>query len=107
MHTEYLNEAINFLIHLKDIFNLQHPHFIFCITMIYKHENNDIAKRLGTIMKIEAFGAFVEMAGTRFQGLVHISQLAKDRVENINEVVTVNDEVFVKVHKHFISHLIV
>lgn len=48
-------------------------------------------------MKIEAFGAFVEMAGTRFQGLVHISQLAKDRVENINEVVTVNDEVFVKV----------
>jgi polyribonucleotide nucleotidyltransferase len=48
-------------------------------------------------MKIEAFGAFVEMAGTRFQGLVHISQLAKDRVENINDVVTVNDEVFVKV----------
>ena len=48
-------------------------------------------------MKIEAFGAFVEMAGTRFQGLVHISQLAKDRVENISEVVTVNDEVFVKV----------
>lgn len=48
-------------------------------------------------MKIEAFGAFVEMAGSRFQGLVHISQIAKDRVENIYEVVTVNDEVFVKV----------
>ena len=52
-------------------------------------------------MKIESFGAFVEMAGSRFQGLVHISQLAKDRVENINEVVTVNDEVFVKVQAHF------
>lgn len=58
-------------------------------------------------MKIEAFGAFVEMAGTRFQGLVHISQLAKDRVENINEVVTVNDEVFVKVksvHRKVFTH---
>lgn len=47
------------------------------------------------------------MAGSRFQGLVHISQLAKDRVENIHEVVTVNDEVFVKVLKYFFSRFFV
>jgi exosome complex RNA-binding protein Csl4 len=28
---------------------------------------------------------------------VHISQLGKDRVENVNDVVTVGDEVYVKV----------
>ena len=28
---------------------------------------------------------------------VHISQLAKDRVENVNDIVSVGDEIFVKV----------
>ena len=50
-------------------------------------------------MKIETFGAFVELSGTKFQGLVHISQMAKDRVENVSEVVSVGDDVFVKVIK--------
>ena len=50
-------------------------------------------------MKIETFGAFVELSGTKFQGLVHISQMAKDRVENVSEVVSVRDDVFVKVIK--------
>ena len=50
-------------------------------------------------MKIETFGAFVELVGTRFQGLVHISQLSKDRVENVSEFVTLSDDVFVKVIK--------
>ena len=50
-------------------------------------------------MKIETFGAFVELSGTKFQGLVHISQMAKDRVEIVSEVVSVGDDVFVKVIK--------
>lgn len=28
---------------------------------------------------------------------VHISQLAKDRVENVNDIVSVGDEIFIKV----------
>jgi ATP-dependent RNA helicase DHX8/PRP22 len=51
----------------------------------------------GRIVKIESFGAFVEMEGFRSNGLVHISHIARDRVEDINEVITINQEVYVKV----------
>jgi predicted RNA-binding protein with RPS1 domain len=51
----------------------------------------------GKIVKIESFGAFVSLQGYRQQGLVHISQLVRDRVESANEVVTIDQEVYVKV----------
>ena len=51
----------------------------------------------GKIVKIESFGAFVALQGYRQQGLVHISQLVRDRVESANEVVTIDQEVYVKV----------
>ena len=51
----------------------------------------------GKIVKIESFGAFVSIEGFRCQGLVHISQIARDRVEDVSEVVAVDQEVFVKV----------
>lgn len=50
-------------------------------------------------MKIETFGAFVGLTGTRFQGLVHISQIAKDRVETVSEIVSIGDDVYVKIIK--------
>jgi len=51
---------------------------------------------LGTVRRIAEFGAFVELfPGT--DGLVHISELAEKRVENVSDVVKEGDEVLVKV----------
>jgi polyribonucleotide nucleotidyltransferase len=50
----------------------------------------------GTVRKIVDFGAFVEiLPGT--DGLVHISQLAPERVRRVSDVVKEGDEVMVKV----------
>ncbi len=50
----------------------------------------------GTVVKIMDFGAFVEiMPGT--DGLVHISQLANERVKQVTDVVKEGDEILVKV----------
>ncbi|MBW2615833.1 MAG: polyribonucleotide nucleotidyltransferase, partial [Deltaproteobacteria bacterium] len=51
---------------------------------------------MGKVVKIMDFGAFVEIfPGT--DGLVHISQLAKDRVNKVTDVLNEGDEVLVKV----------
>ncbi|MEK6725277.1 MAG: polyribonucleotide nucleotidyltransferase [Deltaproteobacteria bacterium] len=51
---------------------------------------------LGTVRKIMDFGAFVEvLPGT--DGLVHISQLAHERVQNVADVLKEGDKVMVKV----------
>jgi polyribonucleotide nucleotidyltransferase len=50
----------------------------------------------GVVKKIMDFGAFVEiLPGT--DGLVHISQLAPERVQKVRDVVNEGDEVMVKV----------
>lgn len=49
----------------------------------------------GKVVRIEKFGAFVELwPGT--DGLVHISKLSKDRVNEVTDVVNVGDEILVK-----------
>ncbi len=50
----------------------------------------------GKVVKIMDFGAFVNFLGPR-DGLVHISQLAPQRVQTVGEVVKEGDEVKVKV----------
>ena len=50
----------------------------------------------GKVTRLMNFGAFVEIAPGK-EGLVHISKLAKERVEKVEDVVTVGDEVVVKV----------
>ena len=47
------------------------------------------------IIKIEEFGCFVEL-WPGCEGLVHISQLAKDRVNKVEDVVKVGDTILVK-----------
>jgi polyribonucleotide nucleotidyltransferase len=42
------------------------------------------------------FGAFVELPGGK-DGLIHISQLAENRVAKVEDVVKMGDEVVVKV----------
>jgi polyribonucleotide nucleotidyltransferase len=50
----------------------------------------------GTVKKIVDFGAFVEiLPGT--EGLLHISHLAKGRVNKVTDILTEGDEVMVKV----------
>ena len=50
----------------------------------------------GVVTRLMTFGAFVEIAPGK-EGLVHISQLDVKRVEKVEDVVQVGDEVIVKV----------
>lgn len=50
----------------------------------------------GKVVSIKPFGAFVEIAPGK-DGLVHVSKLDKSRVENVEDVVSVGDEIVVKV----------
>lgn len=50
----------------------------------------------GRVNRVEAFGAFVEILPGR-DGLVHISQLARERVNRTEDVCNVGDELTVKV----------
>ena len=50
----------------------------------------------GKVTRIMNFGAFVEILPGK-EGLVHISQLARERVEKVEDVVSVGDEIMVKV----------
>ena len=47
------------------------------------------------VVKIEEFGCFVEV-WPGCEGLVHISKLAKERVDKVSDVVSVGDEILVK-----------
>lgn len=49
----------------------------------------------GKVTRLMNFGAFVEFMPGR-EGLVHISQLAKEQVEKVEDVVNVGDEIVVK-----------
>jgi len=51
---------------------------------------------LGTVKRIEKFGAFVEIFKGK-DGLVHISQLAEERVNKVEDVVSIGDQIMVKV----------
>ncbi len=51
---------------------------------------------VGKVTRIMSFGAFVEYAPGK-EGLVHISKLDKKRVEKVEDVVSVGDEIRVKV----------
>lgn len=51
---------------------------------------------VGKVTRIMNFGAFVEVAPGK-EGMIHISKLAKERVEKVEDVVSIGDEVKVKV----------
>ncbi len=50
----------------------------------------------GMVVRIMNFGAFVELAPNK-DGMVHISKLSEKRVEKVEDVVNIGDEVTVKV----------
>jgi len=49
----------------------------------------------GKVVKVEDFGCFVEL-WPGCEGLVHVSHLAKERVEKPSDMVKVGDEIIVK-----------
>jgi len=49
----------------------------------------------GIVKRIEKFGCFVEL-WPGAEGLVHISKLAKERVEKVEDVVSIGDQIMVK-----------
>ncbi|MFC7372218.1 polyribonucleotide nucleotidyltransferase [Fictibacillus iocasae] len=51
---------------------------------------------LGKVKRIEKFGAFVELFSGK-DGLVHISELAEERIGKVEDVVKLGDEIMVKV----------
>ncbi len=51
---------------------------------------------LGKVTRLMNFGAFVEVLPGK-EGLVHISQLAEERVAKVEDIVKVGDEIPVKV----------
>jgi polyribonucleotide nucleotidyltransferase len=50
----------------------------------------------GTVMRIMPFGAFIEILPGK-EGLLHISKMAKGRVEKVEDVMNIGDKVEVKV----------
>ncbi len=50
----------------------------------------------GVVTKLMPFGAFVDVGGGK-EGLLHISKISKERVEKIEDVLSVGDRVVVKV----------
>ena len=50
----------------------------------------------GAVTKLASFGAFIGLQH-EIDGLVHISQLAKERVRNVEDVLKEGDQVLVKV----------
>ncbi|MDG1499416.1 MAG: S1 RNA-binding domain-containing protein [Planctomycetota bacterium] len=51
--------------------------------------------RAGKVMRIESFGAFVDIGG--IEGLLHVSNISRKRVEDINEVLNVGQQIKVMV----------
>jgi polyribonucleotide nucleotidyltransferase len=50
----------------------------------------------GKVTRVEKYGAFVEVLPGK-EGLVHISQLAEERVGKVEDVVSIGDQILVKV----------
>ena len=48
----------------------------------------------GKVVSIKEFGAFIEFAPGK-EGMVHISKIAKERIEHVEDVLTLGDKVTV------------
>ena len=52
----------------------------------------------GTVTKIATFGAFIDIGGDK-EGLLHISKISNERINKVEDVFKVGDEVTVKVYE--------
>jgi len=81
-----------------DIFSPDEDHANMAVEMIQALTKELEIGRVysGKVVKIMDFGAFVDFPSGE-SGLVHISQLANERVKNVRDVVKEGDEIIVKV----------
>ena len=52
----------------------------------------------GKVVRIMNFGAFIDLGGGK-EGLLHISKIAKERINKVEDVLKIGDEVTVKVYE--------
>ncbi|MBU8902705.1 MAG: S1 RNA-binding domain-containing protein, partial [Victivallales bacterium] len=52
----------------------------------------------GKVSKVTAFGAFIELSN-KIDGLIHISQISKDHVERVKDMLNIGDDVEARVIK--------
>ena len=52
----------------------------------------------GKVVRIMNFGAFIELAGGK-DGMLHISKMANHRVEKVEDVMNIGDEIEVKINE--------
>ena len=52
----------------------------------------------GKVVRITTFGAFIDLGGEK-EGLLHISKISKERINKVEDVLKLNDEVTVKVYE--------
>jgi polyribonucleotide nucleotidyltransferase len=64
----------------------------FAIVESMTHEYKAGERYEGTVMRVEAFGAFVNI-GYETDGLVHVSEIAPFRIENVADYLKVGDKV--------------
>jgi polyribonucleotide nucleotidyltransferase len=62
-------------------------------TIVSDFEEGKIYK--GKVVSIKEFGAFIEFAPGK-EGMVHISKISKERIEHVEDVLTLGDKVTVK-----------
>jgi polyribonucleotide nucleotidyltransferase len=62
-------------------------------TIVTDFEEGQIFK--GVVVSIKEFGAFIEFAPGK-EGMVHISKIAKERINRVEDVLTLGDKVTVK-----------
>ncbi|MBR3325349.1 MAG: polyribonucleotide nucleotidyltransferase [Clostridia bacterium] len=81
--------------------------FIYCETTEKANETKkiieDITREIevgkiyeGVVTRVASFGAFVNLGGDK-EGLLHISKISNKRVNNVEDVLSVGDEIKVKV----------
>lgn len=61
-------------------------------TIVTEFEAGQVFK--GKVVSIKEFGAFIEFAPGK-EGMVHISKIAKERIEHVEDVLTLGDVVTV------------
>ncbi len=64
-------------------------------TLAERYKEGDLVRAV--ITRIKDFGAFARLAGEPVEGLIHISEMSRERVERADQVVTVGEEYEVKV----------
>jgi polyribonucleotide nucleotidyltransferase len=63
--------------------------------LIKEYQPGDVVT--GKVFRIESYGAFIKIDDTDKEGMIHISQISDKRINNINDVIKMGQELRAKV----------